>query len=167
MVADDSATDSPASTVPLNTFLQSETVLTLSVNDDQGPWTAPVLYVADEALNLYFLSSSSTRHIASLPEDGRIAASMYSDYKGDWLGICGVQMEADISQVDEAGRAAAAAAYFQRFPEVKALIDNPANEQEKRIGAAFAKSHFYRVTPTFLRFINNADGFSSRNEWRF
>ena len=156
-----------ADTAPLRVFLQSESVLTLSVNDDQGPWTAPVLYVADEDLNLYFLSSSSTRHIASLPEDGCIAASIYSDYKGDWLGICGVQMEADISQVDEAHRAVAAARYFKRYPEVKGLIDNPANEQEKRIGAAFGKSHFFRVTPTFLRFINNADGLSSRNEWRF
>jgi len=156
-----------ADTSPLTAFLQAESVLTLSVNDDQGPWTAPVLYVVDEDLTLYFLSSSSTRHIASLPEDGRIAASIYSDYKGDWLGICGVQMEADISQLDKADRVAAAARYFQRFPEVKALIDNPANDQEKRIGAAFAKSHFFRVTPTFLRFINNADGFSSRNEWRF
>ena len=156
-----------ADTSPLKAFLQSESVLTLSVNDDQGPWTAPVLYVADEDLNLYFLSASSTRHIASLPEDGRIAASIYSDYKGDWLGICGVQMEADISQLDKADRVAAAARYFQRFPEVKTLIDNPANDQEKRIGAAFDKSHFFRVTPTFLRFINNADGFSSRNEWRF
>jgi uncharacterized protein YhbP (UPF0306 family) len=156
-----------ADTSPLKAFLQSESVLTLSVNDDQGPWTAPVLYVADEDLNLYFLSSSSTRHIASLSEDGCIAASIYSDYKGDWLGICGVQMAADISQVEETDRAAAAARYFKRYPEVKALIDNPANEQEKRIGAAFGKSHFFRVTPTFLRFINNADGFSSRNEWRF
>lgn len=156
-----------ADTAPLKAFLQAESVLTLSVNDDQGPWTAPVLYVADEDLNLYFLSSSSTRHIASLPDDGRIAASIYSDYKGDWLGICGVQMEAHISRVDEADRAAAAGRYFQRFPEVKALIDNPANEQEQRIGAAFGKSHFFRVTPTFVRFINNADGFSSRNEWRF
>ena len=156
-----------ADTSPLKAFLQSESVLTLSVNDDQGPWTAPVLYVADEDLSLYFLSASSTRHIASLPEDGRIAASIYSDYKGDWLGICGVQMEADISQLDKADRVAAAARYFQRFPEVKALIDNPANDQEKRIGAAFHKSHFFRVTPTFVRFINNADGFSSRNEWRF
>ena len=156
-----------ADTSPLKAFLQSESVLTLSVNDDQGPWAAPVLYVADEDLNLYVLSSSSTRHIASLPGDGRIGASIYSDYKGDWLGICGVQMEADISQLDEADRVAAAARYFQRFPEVKALIDNPANDQEKRIGAAFAKSHFFRVKPTFLRFINNADGFSSRNEWRF
>ncbi|MDG1082215.1 MAG: pyridoxamine 5'-phosphate oxidase family protein [Porticoccaceae bacterium] len=156
-----------ADTSPLKAFLHSESVLTLSVNDDQGPWTAPVLYVADEDLNLYFLSSSSTRHIASLPEDGCIAASIYSDYKGDWLGISGVQMAADISQVEETGRAAAAARYFKRYPEVKALIDNPANEQEKRIGAAFGKSHFFRVTPTFLRFINNADGFSSRNEWRF
>ena len=161
------ADKSQADTAPLKAFLQSETVLTLSVNDDRGPWTAPVLYVADDALNLYFLSSASTRHIASLPEDRRIAASIYSDYQGNWLEICGVQMEADISQVDEADRATAAARYFQRFPEVKALIDKPANDQEKRIGAAFAKSHFYRVTPTFLRFINNADGFSSRNEWHF
>ena len=167
MAADIGSSGEPASTAPLKAFLQSESVLTLSVNDDQGPWTAPVLYVADEDLNLYFLSSSSTRHIASLPEDGPIAASIYSDYRGDWLGICGVQMEADISQLDKADRVAAAARYFQRFPEVKALIDNPANDQEKRIGAAFAKSHFFRVTPTFLRFINNADGFSSRNEWRF
>ena len=158
---------SHADTAPLKAFLQSETVLTLSINDEKGPWTAPVLYVADEDLNLYFLSSSSTRHIASLPEDGGIAASIYSDYNGNWLAICGVQMEADISQVSDADRAAAAARYFQRFPEVKALIDNPANEQEKRIGAAFGKSHFFRLTPTFLRFINNADGFSSRNEWHF
>lgn len=167
MAVDIGSSNGPASTAPLKAFLQSESVLTLSVNDDQGPWTASVLYVADEDLNLYFLSSSSTRHIASLPEDGRIAASIYSDYKGDWLGICGVQMEADISQLDKADRVAAAARYFQRFPEVKALIDTPANEQEQRIGAAFAKSHFFRLTPTFLRFINNANGFSSRNEWRF
>jgi uncharacterized protein YhbP (UPF0306 family) len=161
------ADKSPEDTGPLKAFLQSESVLTLSVNDDKGPWAAPVLYVADNDLNLYFLSSASTRHIASLPEDGVIAASIYTDYSGNWLEICGVQMEADISQVSDSGRAAAAARYFKRFPEVKALIDNPANEQEKRIGAAFGKSHFYRVTPTFLRFINNADGFSSRNEWRF
>jgi len=132
-----------ADTAPLKAFLQLESVLTLSVNDEQGPWTAPVLYVADEDLNLYFLSSSSTRHIASLPEDGRIAASIYSDYKGDWLGICGVQMEADISQVDEAHRAAAAARYFQRFPEVKALIDNPANDQEKRMVRPLVRVIFF------------------------
>ena len=156
-----------ADTAALKTFLQRETVLTLSVNDDQGLWTAPVLYVADDDLNLYFLSATSTRHIASLPEDGRIAASIYSDYNGSWQSICGVQMQACVEQVDDADRAVAAARYFQRFAEINALIEKPANEQEQRIGTAFAKSHFYRVTPSFIRFTNNADGFSSRTEWRF
>jgi len=156
-----------ADTAALKTFLQRETVLTLSVNDDQGLWTAPVLYVADDDLNLYFLSATSTRHIASLPEDGRIAASIYSDYNGSWQSICGVQMQACVKQVDDADRAVAAARYFQRFAEINGLIEKPANEQEQRIGAAFAKSHFYRVTPSFIRFTNNADGFSSRTEWRF
>ena len=102
-----------ADTAALKTFLQRETVLTLSVNDDQGLWTAPVLYVADDDLNLYFLSATSTRHIVSLPEDGRIAASIYSDYNGSWQSICGVQMQACVKQVDDADRAVAAARYFQ------------------------------------------------------
>ena len=50
--------------------------------------------------------------------------------------------------------------YFpDEYREVQALIDNPASEQEQRIGSAFAKSNFYRVTPSFIRFTNNADGF--------
>lgn len=159
---------------PLKAFLQHESVLALALNDSVnssvdsgGPWVAPVLYVADDNLNLYFLSAPSTRHIAALPEDGRIAATIYRDYNGSWQSICGVQLQGHVTQVDEADREDIGARYFTRFPEVQALIDNPASEQEQRIGSAFAKSNFYRVTPSFIRFTNNADGFSSRTEWRF
>ncbi|MGB1244641.1 MAG: portal protein, partial [Porticoccaceae bacterium] len=72
----------------LKAFLQAESVLTIATGDACGPWSAPVLYVADlgaEPFALYFLSSANSRHIKSLPIDGAAAVSIYSDYDGDGI----------------------------------------------------------------------------------
>ena len=42
----------------------------------------------------------------------------------------------------------------------------PQTQQETLIGAAFGRSHFYRVTPSFIRFTNNGDSFAGRTEWQ-
>lgn len=154
----------------LHGFLNSETVLTIATADACGAWSAPVLYVADtqaEPFELYFLSSSNSRHISGLPLSGSAAVSIYTEYTGAWQSIRGVQIHASITQVAESEKASIAQRYFARFPEVKALIDRPASEQETRIGKAFGKSHFYRVTPSFVRFTNNSDSFAGRTEWQF
>lgn len=151
-------------------FLQQESVLILSTQDEQGCWSAPVLYVADtrqEPPLLYFLSSEKSRHILSLKNTNVAAVAIHSTYQYQWQSICGLQIQARITEVSDDEKAAVQALYFKRFPEVKALIDQPANEQEKRIGQAYARSGFYRATPSFLRFINNREGFSSRTEWHF
>ena len=153
----------------LKAFLQAESVLTIATGDACGPWSAPVLYVADldaEPFALYFLSSANSRHIKSLPIDGAAAVSIYSDYDGNWQSICGAQIHGTIAQIAEEERAAIAEAYFARYPEIAGLIDSPQTEQEQRIGAAFGRSHFYRVTPAFVRFTNNGDSFAGRTEWQ-
>ena len=153
----------------LKAFLQAESVLTIATADACGPWSAPVLYMADikaEPFVLYFLSSANSRHIKSLPMDGAAAVSIYSDYDGHWQSICGVQIHGNIEQVAEEERAAIAEAYFARYPEIAGLIENPQTEQEQHIGAAFGRSHFYRVTPAFVRFTNNGDSFAGRTEWQ-
>lgn len=153
----------------LKAFLQAESVLTLATGDACGPWSAPVLYVADfgtEPFVLYFLSSANSRHIKSLPLDGAAAVSIYSDYDGHWQSIRGAQIHGSIDQVAETERAVIAEAYFARFPEIAGLIDSPQTEQEKLIGAAFGRTHFYRVTPSFVRFTNNGDSFAGRTEWQ-
>ena len=33
-------------------------------------------------------------------------------------------------------------------------------------GAAFGRSNFYRVTPSFIRYTNNGDSFAGRTEWQ-
>ncbi len=151
-------------------FLSEQSVLTLSVVDDQGCWAAPVLYVADfstEPFVLYFLSSENSRHIQALNRSHQAAGSIYADYQGRWQSICGMQTKGHLNVVEKAHLKRSRTAYFNRFPEIKLLIDTPSDEQEQRIGAAFAKSHFYRFSPTFVRFINNSDRFAGRSEWQF
>lgn len=151
----------------LHQFLSTESVLTIATSDACGLWSAPVLYVADtteDPFALYFLSSANSRHINSIPANGSGAVSIYSDYSGDWQSICGAQIHGTISKVDDKDRVAEM--YFARFPEVRSLIDSPKTEQERLIGSAFAKSNFYRVTPSFIRFTNNGDSFAGRTEWQ-
>ncbi len=153
----------------LKAFLQAESVLTIATGDACGSWSAPVLYVADisaEPFTLYFLSSANSRHIKSLPLDGAAAVSIYSDYDGHWQSIRGAQIHGSIAQVTEEQRAAIAEEYFARYPEIAGLIDNPQTKQEELIGAAFGRSHFYRVIPSFVRFTNNGDSFAGRTEWQ-
>ena len=154
----------------LRQFLLEQSVLTLSLTDTQGCWTAPVLYSVDFSatpFTLNFLSSENSRHIQALQSINQMAAAIYADYQGRWQSICGVQMTGHLCIVEATDLKRSHAAYFSRFPEIKMLIDSPADEQEQRIGAAFAKSHFYRFSPTFVRFINNSDRFAGRSEWRF
>jgi uncharacterized protein YhbP (UPF0306 family) len=154
----------------LHHFLKDESVLTISTNDEKGAWSAPVLYAADTAISpfaLYFLSSPNSRHIKSLPDDGVVSASIYSDYSGNWQSICGAQMSGAISVVSEQQKPFVENLYFARFPEIRDLIDSPQGDQEQRIGAAFSKSFFYRVEPLFVRFTNNGDSFAGRTEWHF
>ena len=153
----------------LKAFLQTESVLTIATGDACGSWSAPVLYVADinaEPFVLYFLSSANSRHIKSLPVDGAAAVSIYSDYDGNWQSIRGAQIHGTIEQVADAERAAIAGSSFARFPEIQGLIDSPQTKQEELIGAAFGRSHFYCVTPSFVRFTNNGDSFAGRTEWQ-
>jgi uncharacterized protein YhbP (UPF0306 family) len=154
----------------LHQFLHQESVLTLSTHDAEGDWSAPVLYVADTAqdqITLYFLSSANSRHTSALTEGDVAAASIYSNYNGQWQSIRGAQIKVSITRVDDAETGSIEALYFSRFPEIKALIDNPQTKQERLIGAAFSKSFFYRAAPSFIRLTNNSDSFAGRTEWQF
>ena len=54
----------------LKAFLQAESVLTIATGDACGPWSAPVLYVADlntEPFALYFLSSAIAAILKAYP----------------------------------------------------------------------------------------------------
>lgn len=154
----------------LQSFLQSQSVLSLATADADGPWSAPVLYVADlqnKQPTLYFLSSASSRHIKSLPDNGLTAGSIYAAYASDWQAIQGVQMQGLIAPLTDSERTQFEMLYFSRFPEISKIIDNPSSHQETKIAGAFKNSTYYRFSPTYIRVTDNSDAFANRQEWRF
>ena len=163
-------TDDVKDFTKLHEFLNAESVLTIATSDACGPWSAPVLYVADtseEPFALYFLSSANSRHIKNLPLNASAAGSIYASYKADWQAIQGIQMHGAVVEVDPQEQDLWQASYFARFPEVASMINSPASEKEQNIAKAFEKSGKYRFTPRFIRVTDNSNQFASKNEWTF
>jgi nitroimidazol reductase NimA-like FMN-containing flavoprotein (pyridoxamine 5'-phosphate oxidase superfamily) len=46
----------------------------LGVSDASGPWIAPVVYVLDDAFDLYWISIADCRHSRAIADDPNIAA---------------------------------------------------------------------------------------------
>lgn len=133
-------------------FLQSESTLVLSTCGAQGlAHATPLYYVAAENLDLYWISSKSSRHSLNLSErDGASVAVFRATF--EWRRIAGVQMEGECAQVEEEERAIYLPAYRERF----------------RLGALFSRmialGTMYRFRPRWARYIDNSKRFGGRFE---
>jgi uncharacterized protein YhbP (UPF0306 family) len=157
-------------TSQLYPFLEAQSVLTLAIDDEDGLWSAPVLYaveIANHRPYLHYLSSSSSRHSRCLSEKSTFAASIYAPYQDNWQAIKGLQMQGQVTQLLDDQRSEFEALYFARFPEILTIIDSPSTEQEAKIAKAFKKSAYYRFSPTYIRMTDNSDSFANRKEWFF
>src|SRR5512145_2559099 len=82
-------------------FLEAQSTLALAtVNADGQPEVTPVFYVSDEALALYWLSATSSRHSLNLTSQPRVAATIYPAVWG-WNDIRGVQVEGEAQAVTD------------------------------------------------------------------
>lgn len=56
--------------------LQKGHLMSLGTLDSEGVWVADLVYVFDEDLNLYWISSAETRHSKAILGDSRVAATV-------------------------------------------------------------------------------------------
>lgn len=80
--------------------------LVLATTDGNEPWVAPVEYLADEDLNLYFFSTQDSRHIRHIEASGAAAVAVFDreqpEYRSDAsVSLNGVQMECSVTQLSE------------------------------------------------------------------
>lgn len=140
------------------TALHAHTTLTLAYADADGPQACAVLYapVGDGAL--VFVTAPTTRHARGLTSDPRAAFTVQADGQR-WTELTGVQGRGVVRRLPDRGpeRAAAWAAYTQRFPFVAA---------DERLAAALASTALWELRPSWLRLIDNARGFGTKTEWR-
>ncbi len=134
-------------------LLTEETTLALATSGEEGePAVAPLFYLADEELSLYWLSSESSAHSENLARTPRAAVTVYRCATG-WRQIRGVQMRGLVSRVTQPRqRRALIQAYSERF----------------KLGTAFRlvirRSVLFAFRPDWIRSIDNATGFGSRLE---
>jgi len=135
-------------------LLQSQSTLALATAAADGtPYVAPLFYLVDDALRLYWFSSANSRHSRNLKRDPAAAVTVYWPTE-NWREIRGVQMRGTVSVVsDPARRSAIAAAYSARF----------------QLGTAWravqARSRLYEFQPSWVRYLDNSIRFGYRFEF--
>ena len=134
----------------IESLLRAQSTLALATVNEQGLATvAPLYYLVDEDLNLYWVSSEKSEHSRNLLRESRVAGTVYVETER-WKEICGVQMRGIASKVTE--------------PERRKLI---LEKYCKRfhLGRVFRlvirQSTLYAFRPEFFRFIDNTTGFAS------
>jgi uncharacterized protein YhbP (UPF0306 family) len=134
-------------------LLREQSTLSLATAGENGEaCVAPLFYIVDQELSLYWLSSPGSMHSLNLKRTPSAAATVYRCV-ANWREIRGVQMRGLVSEVTEPERRAALIqAYCERF----------------KIGRVFRlairRSVLYAFHPDFIRYIDNARGFGSKFE---
>jgi len=141
---------------PILAFLASQSTLSLATVDDSGhPQAAPLFYVSNDALNLYWLSSPTSRHSVNLATQPRVAVTIYPAVWA-WADIRGLQVEGSAhSVIDAAERERILTLYRAKFALPPAF------------DAQITASTLYRLTPTWIRWLDNSVRFGYKLEIHF
>jgi hypothetical protein len=147
---------SPNELPTIRTFLESQSTLALATIDANGnPQIAPLFYVSDDTLNLYWLSSSTSRHSVNLVEREQVAATIYAE-AWHWTEIRGLQIEGTAHLItDDALRQDILTRYCQKF-------DLPSGFE-----AIIVDSTLYVLKPAWVRWLDNGVRFGYKSEIQF
>ncbi|NJN97944.1 MAG: pyridoxamine 5'-phosphate oxidase [Anaerolineales bacterium] len=144
-------------TLRIKQFLAEHTTLTLSTLAEDGrPQAAPLFYAELDDLSLVFISEQRVRHSQNVARDERVAATIYADGQ-QWQSIRGVQLEGTCAALSGAAAETVRRAYVTKYPFI---LEN------KLLAGMLEQVTFYKITPTWLRLIDNSQGFGHKEEWR-
>ena len=136
------------------TNLLSTSTMTLATTGVNGiSHAAPVYFVADEDLQLYFFSDPESQHAQDIAHQAAAAVAFYPECFS-WEDIRGVQMRGEVHLV-EPGAAwdRAWLLYQSKFPFVSALKE------------IVAQNAMYVFIPDWIRLVDNQRGFGYKQEW--
>lgn len=138
-------------TKEIQEFLNLST-MTLGTSGIAGqPHTAPVYFVADEFVNLYFFSNSNSQHIQDIEFNGLSAASIYPEIE-DWREIRGLQIHGRVRGVLPEEKKNTLRLYKAKFSFVSAL------------GTVLRENNLYVFQPAWLRITDNRVRFGYKKE---
>jgi uncharacterized protein YhbP (UPF0306 family) len=137
----------------LSALLREENTLALATVDEHGQASvAPLFYLVDEDLNLFWLSSPASMHSQNLKTAPQAAATVYR-HTESWKDIRGVQMRGLVTVItDRKRRRLLIKSYSERFKLGTLFLP------------AISRCSLYAFRPGFFRFIDNSKGFGYKFE---
>lgn len=121
-------------------------LVSLGTVDDGGPWVADLIFVADENLNLFWMSKSDARHSQAILKNPRVAGSVtISNNAGE--PDFGVQFEG-VAEKIEGGLPA----IYAQYQEKRRKANLPLSENAKLL----AGMSWYRCRPSFYGLIDKS-----------
>lgn len=131
----------------IDNYLGAHNLLSLATISGEGlPMAHSVEYI-NEGQTVYFISHCSTRKIANIRQNSKVAYTVDEDYK-DWSTIQGIQMMGNASFVEdqeEAGRLMGI--YMKKFPQVANFPAEMVKEMR-----------LIKIEPINARFIDSSKG---------
>ncbi len=140
----------------IRVFLSAWRTMSLATVDAEGhAHAANLQFVADDRFSLYYVSSLGSAHSRHIVVDPIVAATIHA-HTDDHTRIHGVQLHGRCEQViGDQEKARAWDLYVKRFDFIKG---NAMFEEHLR------SEPFFKVTPTWLRWIDNRRGFGFKVE---
>ncbi len=126
----------------IGAFLDAHNIMVFATADEGGPWAAPLCYVRDAELRIYFFSDPSTRHCRALLQCRNVAGSIQEE-ASRWEEFTGLQFSGIASAVEESEREKVFRLYAAKFPFVTTL------------GSHAGPHRFFRITPRWFRLMSN------------
>ena len=136
-------------------LVDSVSTLALATISSEGhPHAAPVYFVADDDLHLYFFSEKKSAHSQHIAKNPQVAAAIYPETAG-WRDIKGLQIRGAARLVESTAEWDSAWARYQvKFPFVAALK------------MVVSQNQLYVLIPSWIRLVDNSLGFGFKKEFR-
>jgi hypothetical protein len=146
----------------IKSYLEGHNAMSIATLRNGQVHAASVFYV-NVGLDLYFISSPSSRHGEDLAIDPQAAVTINEDYS-NWLDIKGLQLSGKVRQFGRLrDNAKIADSFTQKFPDVGRFFGRP-DEITEDAASKVAKVLFYRFRPLSIFYVDNSLGFGHRDE---
>jgi uncharacterized protein YhbP (UPF0306 family) len=146
----------------IDELLSQQHVITLSTNDELGPWAAPVFF-AHDGFDLFFVTNPNSRHGKAIAAGSEVAGAVHAS-SSDWQQIKGLQMTGTAELLDDKQDLDTARKhYFSRYPFTEVFFrQQELLEPEIREKAAAVR--FYRFKPGKIVLVDNSVRFGFHGE---
>jgi uncharacterized protein YhbP (UPF0306 family) len=134
--------------------LDSTYLMSLGIVDEKGPWVADVIFIYDDAFNIYWMSMPQTRHSRAVIKNPKVAATITAAGGVDVEGL-GVQIEGTAEKI-EGNRHDLALIYAKKK-----------HEEEPDPDENYLEGHsWYMLKPSVILLIDQANFGFKRQVWQ-